>query len=125
MDGDAPGSGIALSDSRRLILYWRSTPDGRLVFGKGGGWMRGSRVDARFTGESTLSGSVISRMRRLYLSLREVPIEYSWNGPTGYSSTGFPYFGPLTNANPAILVGTGYSGNGVVPTCWAGASLAS
>jgi glycine/D-amino acid oxidase-like deaminating enzyme len=126
MDADALGSGIALSDSRRLILYWRSTPDGRLVFGKGGGWMsRGNRVDARFTGESALSGSVISRMRRLYLSLREVPIEYSWNGPIDYSSTGLPYFGPLTDANPAILVGVGYSGNGVVPTVLGGRILAS
>ena len=77
---------------------------------------RGNRVDARFTGESALSGSVISRMRRLYLSLREVPIDYSWNGPIDYSPTGFPYFGPLTDANPAFPVGTGYSGNGVVPT---------
>jgi hypothetical protein len=47
MDGDAPGSGIVLSGPRRLILYWRSTPDGRLVFGKGGGWMsRGNRMAA-------------------------------------------------------------------------------
>ena len=47
-------------------------------------------------------------MRRLYLSLREVPIDYSWNGPIDYSPTGFPYFGPLTDANPAFPVGTGY-----------------
>jgi glycine/D-amino acid oxidase-like deaminating enzyme len=126
MDGEPLGSGIALSDSRRLILYWRSTPDGRLVFGKGGGWMsRGNRIDGRFTGESALSGSVISRMRRLYPSLRGVPIEYSWNGPIDYSSTGLPYFGPLTDTNPAILVGAGYSGNGVVPTVLGGRILAS
>ena len=125
MDGGELGS-IALSDSRRLILYWRSTPDGRLVFGQGGGWMsRGNRVDARFTGESALSGSVVSRMRRLYVSLREVPIEYSWNGPIDYSSTGLPYFGPLADANPAILVGVGYSGNGVVPSVLGGRILAS
>ena len=108
MDGGAPGSGVAPSDSRRLILYWRSTPGGRLVFGKGGGWMsRGNRVDARFTGESALSGSVISRMRRLYLPRGRSPIDYSRNGPIDYSSTGFSYFGPLADANPAILVGAG------------------
>lgn len=126
MDGEALGSGIALSDSRRLILYWRSTPDGRLVFGKGGGWMsRGNRVDSRFTGESALRDSVISRMRRLYPALREVPAEYSWNGPIDYSSTGLPYFGPLADANPAILVGAGYSGMGVVQTVLGGRILAS
>ena len=50
MDGGALGTGIAPSDSRRLILYWWSTPGGRLVFGEGGGWMsRGNRADAWFT----------------------------------------------------------------------------
>jgi glycine/D-amino acid oxidase-like deaminating enzyme len=126
VDDEALGSGIALSDSRRLILYWRSTPDGRLVFGKGGGWMsRGNRVDARFTGESALSDSVISRMRRLYPALREVAVEYTWNGPVDYSSTGLPYFGPLADANPAVLVGVGYSGMGVVQTVLGGRILAS
>jgi glycine/D-amino acid oxidase-like deaminating enzyme len=86
---------------------------------------RGNRIDARFTGESALSGSVLSRMRRLYLSLREVPIEYRWNGPIDYSSTGLPYFGRLTDANPAILVGAGYSETPSFRRCWAGASLAS
>jgi glycine/D-amino acid oxidase-like deaminating enzyme len=126
MDAEGLGSGIALSDSRRLILYWRSTPDGRLVFGKGGGWMsRGNRVDTRFTGESALRDSVVSRMRRLYPSLRDVPIQYSWNGPIDYSSTGLPYFGPLADANPAVLVGAGYSGMGVVQTVLGGRILAS
>jgi glycine/D-amino acid oxidase-like deaminating enzyme len=126
VEDEGLGSGIALSDSRRLILYWRSTPDGRLVFGKGGGWMsRGNRVDARFTGASALSGPVISRMRRLYPALREVPVEYSWNGPVDYSSTGLPYFGPLADANPAVLVGVGYSGMGVVQTVLGGRILAS
>ena len=69
MDADALGSGIALSDCGVSSCTGGSTPDGRLVFGKGGGWMsRGNRVDARFTGESALSGSVISRMRRLILA---------------------------------------------------------
>ena len=126
MDDEGLGSGLALSDSRRLILYWRSTPDGRLVFGKGGGWMsRGNRVDARFTGESALRDSVISRMRRLYPSLRQIPVDYSWNGPIDYSSTGLPYFGPLADANPAVLVGAGYSGMGVVQAVLGGRILAS
>lgn len=118
--------GMALSDSRRLILYWRSTPDGRVVLGKGGGWMsRGNRVDRRFTGESALRDSVESRYRRLYPDLRDVPVEYSWNGPIDYSSTGLPYFGPLDDRNPALLAGLGYSGMGVVQTVLGGRILAS
>lgn len=118
--------GMALADSRRLILYWRSTPDGRVVFGKGGGWMSiGNRVDRRFTGESALSGSVESRFRRLYPQLRDVPVDRTWNGPVDYSSTGLPYFGPLDDLNPAVLIGIGYSGMGVVQTVTGGRILAS
>jgi glycine/D-amino acid oxidase-like deaminating enzyme len=118
--------GMALSDSRRLILYWRSTPDGRVVLGKGGGWMsRGNRVDHRFTGESALRDSVESRFRRLYPELRDVPVQYTWNGPIDYSSTGLPYFGPLDDRNPAVLTGLGYSGMGVVQTVLGGRILAS
>lgn len=125
-DQDPLWSGIGLSDSRRLILYWRSTPDGRLVFGKGGGQMsRGNRVDRRFTGRSALQHEVEGRMRRLYPHLRDVPVDCSWNGPIDYSSTGLPYFGPLDDANPAVLAGAGYSGMGVVQTVLGGRILAS
>jgi glycine/D-amino acid oxidase-like deaminating enzyme len=123
---DGLGSGIALSDSRRLILYWRSTPEGRAVFGKGGGWMsRGNRVDRRFTGESAFRDVVSGRFRRLYPHLRDVAVDRSWNGPIDYSSTGLPYFGPLDDDNPAVLTGVGYSGMGVVQTVLGGRILAS
>jgi glycine/D-amino acid oxidase-like deaminating enzyme len=126
LDPEGPGSGIALSDSRRLILYWRSTPDGRMVFGKGGGQMsRGNRVDRRFTGESALRADVTGRMRRLYPQWRDVPVDCSWNGPIDYSSTGLPYFGPLDDANPAVLTGVGYSGMGVAQSVLGGRILAS
>jgi glycine/D-amino acid oxidase-like deaminating enzyme len=115
-----------MSDSRRLILYWRSTLDGRVVFGKGGGWMSvDNRVDARFTGASALAASVESRFRRLYPDLRAVPIERSWNGPIDYSSTGLPYFGPLDDGRDDVLVAIGYSGMGVVQSVLGGRVLAS
>ncbi|HEY6786347.1 MAG TPA: hypothetical protein VI365_03465, partial [Trebonia sp.] len=42
-----------------------------------------------------------------------------------YSSTGLPYFGPLDDLNPAVLIGIGYSGMGVVQTVTGGRILAS
>jgi glycine/D-amino acid oxidase-like deaminating enzyme len=126
LPADGIGSGIGISDSRRLILYWRSTPDGRIVFGKGGGWMSiNNRIDGRFTGRSALAASVEARFRRLYPELRDVPLQHSWNGPIDYSSTGLPYFGPLSDDAPAVLVGVGYSGMGVVQTVLGGRILAS
>lgn len=122
----ALADGVGISDSRRLILYWRSTPDGRVVFGKGGGWMSvDNRVDGRFTGTSALARSVETRFRRLYPDLRAVPIERSWNGPIDYSSTGLPYFGPLDDSRDDVLVAVGYSGMGVVQTVLGGRVLAS
>jgi glycine/D-amino acid oxidase-like deaminating enzyme len=126
LNSEGLGDGMALSDSRRLILYWRSTPGGRVVFGKGGGWMsRGNHIDRRFTGESAFRDVVISRFHRLYPQLRDVRVERSWNGPIDYSSTGLPYFGPLDDRNPAVLTGLGYSGMGVVQAVLGGRILAS
>jgi len=119
------GRGVALDDSRRMILYWRSTPSGRIVFGKGGGWMSiGNRVDRRFTGESGLRDQVESRLRFLYPELLGTPVQYSWNGPIDYSITGLPYFGPLHPGRDDVLVGVGYSGMGVVQTMLGGKILA-
>ncbi len=120
------GRGVSIDDSRRLILYWRSTPSGRIVLGKGGGFMSiDNRVDRRFTGESALHGQVESRLRFLYPELRDAPVEYSWNGPIDYSVTGLPYFGPCYPGRDDILVGAGYSGMGVVQTMLGGKILAS
>lgn len=120
------GRGVALDDSRRLILYWRSTPSGRIVLGKGGGFMSvDNRVDRRFTGESRLRAQVESRLRFLYPQLGDTAIEYSWNGPIDYSVTGLPYFGPCYPGRDDILVGAGYSGMGVVQTMLGGKILAS
>lgn len=124
--GPGLASGIGLADSRRLILYWRSTPDGRVVFGKGGGFMsRNNEVDGRFTGSSPLVGPNLRQLHRLYPDLGAVDFEYTWNGPIDYSVTGLPYFGRLDDDIPDVLVGVGYSGNGVVPTVLGGRVLAS
>lgn len=124
--GPGLGAGIGLADSRRMILYWRSTPDGRVVFGKGGGFMsRNNEVDGRFTGPTTLVSANLKHLHRLYPDLGDLAFEYSWNGPIDYSITGLPYFGPLDDRTPEILVGAGYSGNGIVPAVLGGRVLAS
>lgn len=126
LEPDGLGSGIALSDSRRLILYWRSTPEGRVVFGKGGGHMsRYNQVDGRFTGPSSFAGDVANRFHRLYPRLAGVPVEHTWAGPIDYSVTGLPYFGPVDDRNRAVLAGVGYSGMGVLQTILGGRILAS
>src|SRR5207248_2390883 len=62
--------------------------------------------------------------RRTYPMLADVPVEGSWTGPIDRSRTGLPFFGELPGM-PGVLVGVGYSGNGVGPSYLGGRMLAS
>jgi glycine/D-amino acid oxidase-like deaminating enzyme len=74
--------GSCISDSRMLVNYYRTTLDGRLVFGKGGGTLAfGGRIGERFEGESPRREAVIASLRMLYPALRDVPIARSWMRP--------------------------------------------
>ncbi len=117
--------GLAISDSRLLVHYHRTTDDGRIAFGKGGGALAfGGSVGARFEGASPRAAEVERHFRRLYPSLADVPIARSWTGPIDRSRTGLPFFGEL-RSHPGVLVGAGYSGNGVGPSYLGGRILAS
>jgi putative aminophosphonate oxidoreductase len=117
--------GLCISDSRLLVHYYRTTGDGRIAFGKGGGLLPFGRwVGKRFEGASRLAARTERHFRQTYPSLNDVPIEVSWTGPIDRSRTGLPFFGQLPG-KPGVLVGVGYSGNGVGPSYLGGRILAS
>jgi len=117
--------GLAISDSRLLVHYYRTTDDGRIVFGKGGGQLAfGSRVGRRFEGNSPRRQSVEAALHATYPNLADVPIEQDWTGPIDRSRTGLPFFGYL-KGKPNVAFGIGYSGNGVGPSFLGGKILAS
>lgn len=119
--------GMTVSDSRMLVHYDRTTPAGRMVFGKGGGrggLAFGSRVGARFEGQSRIADEVERYMRATYPGLDGVPRTHSWTGPIDRSRTALPTFGCLTS-HPRVLFAVGYSGNGVGPSMLGGRILAS
>jgi putative aminophosphonate oxidoreductase len=117
--------GLGVSDSRLLVHYYRTTEDGRLVFGKGGGALAGAgRIGAAFEGTSRRAVEVTRQFRRTYPALEDVPIETSWTGPVERTRSGLPYFAPL-DGHEGVLVGVGYSGNGVGPSYLGGRVLAS
>ena len=118
-------TGVAISDSRLLVHYWRATLDGRIAFGKGGGTLafRG-RVSPRFEGPSPYAPRTTASLRAFYPSLADVAVPISWTGPIDRSATGLPFFGPL-GGRADIVYGVGYSGNGVGPSFLAGRILAS
>jgi hypothetical protein len=115
---------LSISDSRRLVNYYRISDDGRVVFGKGGGTLaRGGRVGASYHRRSARAQEVHNQLRHIYPALWDVPIASSWRGPIDYSLTGLPFFCRL-NGREDIVVGVGFSGNGVGPSHIAGQTLA-
>lgn len=117
--------GRAISDSRMLVHYYRTTTDGRIAFGKaGGGFTPGNAIDGFYDGPAKRPAEVERQFRRLYPSLSDVAIETTWTGPVCRSSTGLPFFGRLPGP-AAVFYGLGYSGNGVGPSRLGGRILAS
>lgn len=118
-------NGLAISDSRLAVDYYRTTPDGRLSLGKGGGKIPfAGRVGDRFDTESERSREVQDRLVHLYPELKGVPIAAAWQGPASRTANGMPYFGRLHDC-PRIVYGHGYNGNGVGPSYTGGRILAS
>jgi glycine/D-amino acid oxidase-like deaminating enzyme len=117
--------GVSVLDSRIFVYYYRSTPDGRLMLGKGGNtfaW-RG-RIAPVFDQRSPYEAELTRGLHAFFPALREVPVTASWNGPSDRSVTGFPFFGRLDDS-PNVFYGFGYSGNGVGPTYMGGQILSS
>ena len=117
--------GLAISDSRTMVDYYRRTADGRMVYGKGGGAIPfAGRVGSRFDTVSSRPDDVRAAMLRNYPGLAEAPIVATWRGPATRTATGLPMFGRMKNAE-GILYGHGYIGNGVGPSYNGGRILAA
>ena len=125
LERGGPRRGLAVSDSRMLVNYYRTTRDGRLAFGHGGGSFGfGRTVGARFDGPSRRTGAVSSAMHRLYPDFAPDLVTASWTGPIDRSISSIPFFGSLGRTG-RVLYGVGYSGNGVGPSHLGGAILSS
>ncbi|SEK13927.1 putative aminophosphonate oxidoreductase [Paraburkholderia diazotrophica] len=119
--------GMTISDCRMLVHYYRTTPDGRIVFGKGGGSGKmafGSRIEGKFDGRSPIESTVADWLSRIYPDVTQSDVVQSWTGPIDRSINGLPSFGALPGS-PHIFYGIGYSGNGVGPSMLGGKILRS
>jgi glycine/D-amino acid oxidase-like deaminating enzyme len=116
--------GECITDSRALIHYFRTTPDGRIVFGWGGGRVA---PGARLTGRAELDRGVVAEVERelvrFFPSLRERRVEHAWGGPIDVSPTHLPVVGSVDRDR--VHYAFGYTGNGVAPSRIAGRILAS
>ena len=112
--------GELITDLRHSVRYFRTTPDGRIAFGGGGG-RASARISDIFTSDARAVRETAEGFRRFFPSWSEVPIVDAWGGPIDVSSTHLPAFGSL---GAGIHYAIGYTGNGVAPSHLAGRVLA-
>lgn len=116
--------GTSISDSRLMVHYYRTTPDGRIALGQGGGRLAyGARINESFSGPSPIAAQITAWLRSLYGFLTDIPMAASWTGPIDRTLDGLPFY--TTVGRPDLVCGAGYSGNGVGPSVLGGRILAS
>ncbi len=113
--------GELITDFRTSLRYFRTTPDGRIAFGGGGGRARRT-IDGTFTGDGRAVMEAAQGFRLMFPSFADVPIEDGWGGPIDVSPTHLPTFGRVGDGN--VYYALGYTGNGVAPTHLAGQVIA-
>ena len=113
--------GEAIVDSRTLVHYTRTTRDGRIVFGWGGGAMGyGGRASDRLEVDRRVVERTRESLVRFFPQLREREVTHAWGGPIDVSPTHLPIFG----SRGRIHHGFGFTGNGVGPSYLGGEILA-
>jgi glycine/D-amino acid oxidase-like deaminating enzyme len=112
--------GELVSDLRTSVRYFRTTPDGRIAFGGGGG-RAGTSIGDSFTRDKRAVAEAAEGFRLLFPTFHDVPIVDAWGGPIDVSPTHMPAFGSL---EPHVHYALGYTGNGVAPSHLAGRVLA-
>jgi putative aminophosphonate oxidoreductase len=108
--------GEAISNCRLMVHYYRTTRDGRVAFGRGGGRLAfGGRVDSNFDFSERQTEELKRDLVRLVPSADGIPVTNAWGGPIDRTADGLPFCGRLPG-RALVVYGTGYSGNGVAPS---------
>jgi len=116
--------GECITDGRTLLHYFRTTRDGRIVFGWGGGRLAyGGRMNGRIEVDREVAAETHRHLLRIFPQLEDRRITHAWGGPIDVSPSHLPQIGTLDSG--PIHFALGFTGNGVGPTHLAGRALAS
>jgi glycine/D-amino acid oxidase-like deaminating enzyme len=116
--------GECITDSRALLDYFRTTPDGRIAFGWGGGRIAmGARTKGRAEVDAAVIAATAAHLYDYFPGLRGKRITHAWGGPIDASPTHLPEIRSLRHGR--AFAAAGYTGNGVGPSNMIGRSLAS
>jgi glycine/D-amino acid oxidase-like deaminating enzyme len=113
--------GEPIADGRTLLHYLRTTRDGRIAFGWGGGRMGfGARPLGRLDVDPDAARTARDDLLRFFPQLRGRAVTHTWGGPIDVSPTHLPIFG----SRGRVHHGFGFTGNGVGPSYLGGEILA-
>jgi glycine/D-amino acid oxidase-like deaminating enzyme len=116
--------GECITDSRHMVHYFRTTKDGRIAFGWGGGRIVfGARARGRAEVDRALVEEVAAHLVRFFPQLQGRRIDHAWGGPIDVSPTHLPVVG--TKDGGRVHFAFGYTGNGVGPSRLAARCLAA
>ena len=115
--------GEAVTDARTFLHYFRTTRDGRILFGWGGGQLAvGARLDGRIEVDPRVVEEVHRHLVDYFPALRGRAITHAWGGPIDVSPSHLPQIGSLDDG--PVHYAFGFTGNGVGPSHLAGRVLA-
>ena len=101
-----------MSDSRKLVFYYRLSPDGRrMIFG--------GRVALKETDPLVSAPALHGAMCKIFPQLEAVKISHSWLGFVGYTFDTLPHVGEREGVHYAM----GYCGSGVSLASYCGAIM--
>ena len=116
--------GECITDGRTLLHYFRTTRDGRIAFGWGGGRLAyGGRLNGQIEVDRDVAAETHRHLLRIFPALEGRAITHAWGGPIDVSPSHIVQVGTLPGA--PVHYAFGYTGNGVGPTHLAGRALAS
>jgi glycine/D-amino acid oxidase-like deaminating enzyme len=116
--------GECITDGRTLVHYFRTTRDGRIVLGWGGGRPAyGAHVNGRAELDADAASEAGRSLYRLVPALEGRRITHSWGGPIDVSPSHIPQIGSLDGS--PVHYAFGFTGNGVGPSQLAGRTMAA
>ncbi len=115
--------GLGLYDARMFLNWFRSTADGRIVFGTSSGPIARSGDAAGAVGDQRTVERALAGFRQVFPELAGTPMAAAWAGPIDVSSDRLPYCG--RRPGTSVFYGFGLSGHGVNASWIVGQCLAS
>ena len=115
--------GESVTDARTFLHYFRTTRDGRILFGWGGGQLAcGARLDGRIEVDPGVAATIRRHLVDYFPALEGRAVTHAWGGPIDVSPSHLPQIGTLGDG--PVHYAFGFTGNGVGPSHLAGRVLA-